>query len=225
MKDTADEELSIQEQLCFDLKPAEPYAAEYFVPHSGVIEAERLLNHFYAEVCANPREFRFLYLYGSAGTGKTHLLESFKSSNAGSISESVFIVLELGQSLSDEQVAEVVMTYDKVKQAGGLLVFSARVSPHDLTNNPHALSRFLAATPVLLAPPREEELEPIVRSLMERRNLRISDPALQYLLVRIPANLLSFGEVLDRLAVLCFSDERPAKRAAAKDVLENPGKK
>ena len=64
-------------QLALNLRPTNPYDLQYFVPHSGVFAAWELLDRAIKEVLNNKTQFRLIYLYGPAGSGKTHLLLGF----------------------------------------------------------------------------------------------------------------------------------------------------
>ncbi len=213
-------DLKTKKQLILDLKPKDPFSPSYFVPHSGVIEAMALFEKMLEDLFLNPSSFKTLYIYGKSGSGKTHLLNYFlKSKNLEESSINIKLI-ELKDSLKEDEVFNIVSSYDLIKSSGGLLVFTSRVEPHKLTSNPHALSRFLTASIVSILRPKEEELEMIFRSFMQRRNLEISKPGLKYLLNRIPNNFTSFSDILDLIYKTCFSKNVPAKRAVIKDVIK-----
>ncbi|MCB0359098.1 MAG: hypothetical protein KDD44_05670, partial [Bdellovibrionales bacterium] len=74
---------------------------------------------------------------------------------------------------------------------------------------------------VLLRPPGEEEFEPIVRSILERRNMVVSEFSLRYLLRRLPRRALSIEEISAKISALSFAESRPAGLGVIRDVLRD----
>jgi chromosomal replication initiation ATPase DnaA len=107
------------------------------------------------------------------------------------------LAIDLEPHLQDKAwVPSFIELYDRLKREGGLLFIRAAKPPKDVTDNPHVLSRLLAGQAVLLDFPREEECVPILHSLLERLNLKLTNRAIDYLIRRMPRNPLSFEVIL-----------------------------
>ena len=206
------------EQIPFELLPCRPYSLDYFVSHSGVTVAMTAIEQAIDAVEKNSQHFELLYLYGGAGSGKTHLISAYLE-----IVQSKRIAVEridLEQVVAkDEGISQFISLYEKQKSEGGLLFIESRLAPADVTANPHLSSRLLAGTILQLDYPREEELRPIVRSLLERNNLRIAERSIEYLFRRMPREPLFFSELFAKISRLSLRTNRPAKFTLIKDVL------
>ena len=88
-----------------------------------------------------------------------------------------------------------------------------------LSENPHIMSRLNSLTALSLDYPSEEELRPILNSLAERNNLKLSDTNLDYLLKRLPLKPLSFANIFARVDELSLTDGKPAKRSVLKEAV------
>lgn len=208
-------------QLTFHLAPVEPYSLSYFVPHSGVTEAYELLEHAIAEVSEGG--FRLVFLYGSSGTGKTHLLYGFrKRAEEQGIDPERICVCSLEQLLKNksESIGEFVKTYDRLKSEGGLILVEARDIFHPTDDlDKHLSSRLLAGYSVKVGYPREEELRPLLLSLLERKNLKLTDYSLNYLLRWLPLDPLSLDRILTAINDLSLSNSRKVGQGLIREVL------
>ncbi len=211
-------------QLLFDLRPPNPWALKYFVTHSGVVEAVRVLDHALSKVLDSPESFAFVYLYGQQGLGKSHLIEGYAQSalEKGLSDEAVYSYELLSETDVTEEswTGDFVAVYEKLKASGGLLLAAAEKAPASLSKNPHLRSRFLTAQNVRVSAPSEEELRPILCSLLERRNLKLSERGLDYLLKRLPLSPLSFDNIFARISELSSSELRPANFSVVREVFK-----
>ena len=216
-----------REQLSFLLAPLDPYSLHYFVPHTGVEEACNIVEAAIGELSGDNEAFRLVYIYGPPGSGKTHLVRGYreKARNAGIAAERFF---SWEFSLADEEqkegrlsISEFVAGFERVRSSGGLVLITGHKTPGDELVNPHLLSRLLTGLCVKLSYPREEELRPLLLSLLERRNMRLSDHTLDYLLRRLPLDPLSFDNIFARLSGASYSFGRPANLSLVREVLHN----
>jgi len=209
------------EQLSLNLTPTEPYSLKYFVPHQGVAEGVAVLEQAVKEFQSGASRFVMVYLYGPAGAGKTHLLNGYaKLALTDEVASERVVVRDLNDyNESDEWVREFISTFERLKADGGLLLISAANSPDDATSNPHVLSRLLSGSVVSVDYPPEEELEPLILSLLERRNLRLGARSINYLLKRIPRDPLSFDVIFGKISELSFSTQKPAKLGVVREVV------
>lgn len=210
-------------QLGFDLRPVEPFALQYFVSHSGVAEAYAELDAAVHEVASEPHRFRSFYIYGPKGSGRRHLVQGFrlKAQELG-LSLDSFYELELPSetgAISDETVREAISAYEQLRAEGGIFALRGRFSPAETSENPHLTSRLLAGSVLRLQYPAEEELRPLLLSLLERRNLRLSERSIAYLVKRIPLAPLSFDSIFDKISQISLGEGKPARLGVLRQAL------
>ncbi len=213
-------------QLYFDLSLPEPYSLKYFVVHSGVNDAVSTIETAIAMVRDGVSSAQIIYLFGPAGTGKSHLISAYRAV-AGDFeifTDEIAIVTgtELNSDIDDEQsfVRNFTSRYEQVRSAGGLLFVEATAHPKAIVNDPHLQSRLLAGQVVALEYPREEELKPLIHSLLERRSLKITARSLEYLLRRLPRNPLSFDDIFAKINELSLGELRPSGLGVIREIMK-----
>lgn len=211
-----------REQLILQLRPTAPYALSYFVSHSGVGEAYLTLQSIVDRACEDSTSFSFVYIFGRAGTGKTHLLKGFHGElKARNFPEEQIALFEFSDAANADEIAsKFVSEYERLKKQGGVLLVEAPQAPEALTANPHLLSRFKSAQIFQLELPSESELQPVIQSLSERHNLRLSAQHIQYLLKHMPRDLLSFDDVLAKMSEFSLKNSRPAKFPVIREMVK-----
>ncbi len=190
------------EQIPLPLSAQQSNSADYFVSHSGVADALRSFEGAVHRLNSDPSFFQSFYIYGSSGVGKSHLLSVMKGIFAATGIASEHLQLrDFGDALEvpDSAIGEIVSAYEGIRTAGGILVFAARIHPEKFTQNPHLLSRLRSGAILELKPPTIEELRPTLESLLERKNLKLSERNLEYLIRRVPTNPLSLWGILARM--------------------------
>lgn len=207
----------IQERL--SLGHSDPLSLNYFVCHSGVAEAFSVLDRFVDDVREDPSSSRIAFLWGPEGSGKTHLARGF----AGRAIESGIEHAKLDCCEWDENSAgsggewqsvdrgpaEFISRFETIKRTGGLFFVTSRNSPDRASKDPHIQSRLLSGAVLKLSFPRDDELRPVLVSLLARHNLRLSDSTLNYLLERLPANPLCFDSVFAKISDLSYAERKP----------------
>ncbi len=219
-------------QLPLELPPTEPYALSYFVSHSGVIDAVTAFEQATQQVKQDPKLFQLICLCGPRGTGKSHLLEGFRlraTTELGIAADRCF-VFEFGgnagaeQPSAEELIPWFVSTYERLKHEGGLLLASVDESLLDAERaNPHLRSRLRSGHLIRVDYPSEGEYKPLLRSLLERRNLSLSERDLDYLLERLPRDTLSFDQIFGKISQFSLMASKPARRGVIREVLEGEG--
>ncbi|MCB0323389.1 MAG: hypothetical protein KDD69_07435 [Bdellovibrionales bacterium] len=211
-------------QLNFDLQPAQPFSLSYFVPHSGVVQAYTLLENTVERLAADQDGFNAIYLYGPSGSGKRHLAFGFQERAAAKgIPNDAFRIVLLPKDpalVTDDFVREVIGSFEQCRARGGLFLAVGEHAPKAISSNPHLTSRLLSGSVTRLQYPQEEELRPLLASLSERRNLRLSQRSLDYLVRRIPSDPLSFDRIFDKISQISLAEGRPAKLGVVRQALE-----
>jgi len=200
-------------QLAIDLSPSDPFSWERIVPHSGIAEAYNAILDSIEHLVSTDGEHCFIVVYGRPGVGKTHLLEGGKAVaiSRGLSAEKVQVIELCSIDISEEEISKFISVYEQVRSDGGVLLLSSPESPAAESVNPHLRSRLLNAQIYSLEYPTEEELEPLLRALIEKNNLKLSDFNVNYLLKRLPLDPLSFDNIFAKISRLSLSLGRPAK--------------
>lgn len=198
--------------LALPLSPADPYSARYLVPHSGLQEGLERLSLAKQRVVDDPTQFCIATLQGPTGSGKTHLVRAlFSDSDSWS---------GVDWTRGGIETAEFISCYDARRREGGILTVELRRPPHELTDDPHILSRLAAGELIELSYPSEEELQPLLQSLLERRNLTLKQAQLDYLIRRLPKSPLSFDSIFATLDDLSLAENKPVKRSLIRQAME-----
>ena len=206
-------------QLFFDLPPRDPFALEYFVTHSGVVAAYEQLERVMPLLQSAPERFSMIVIFGPASSGKTHLLKGFAALAAQSQPERL-ATFDFSHGVAEGEDSRFVSEYERLRTEGGILLVETRVHPSVVTDNPHVRSRLLAGELVSIDFPADEELKPLLRSILERRNVRISDRILDYLITRLPRDLLSFDSIFDKIDELSFNESRRLGLGVVRDAVK-----
>ena len=175
----------------------------------------------------------WLYLWGEAGTGKTHLLEAACRAARRSGANPVYVPLHdhagLSPSILDdfEQGAFVCVDdvqaiagdrdwehalfvlYERLRAQGGVLLVAGRVSPAALgLTLPDLATRLAAGLVYHLQTLTEEEKIAALRLRAGRRGFELSDEVARYLLTRHPRDLHSLFALLDHLDSAALAAQR-----------------
>lgn len=215
-----------QRQLSFDLEPVRPYSLNYFIAHSGVNGALATINEQLNKLLADPLFFGSAFVFGARGTGKTHLLLGIceEAKQLGISSERISYVRILAEvddvDSRDEWVSAFISGYESLRSRGGLLLIEADRSPEETASNPHVRSRLLAGEMLELGLPLEEEFGAVISSLLERKNLKVSEYCLDYLIRRLPREPLSFEHIFASINDLSLGEAKRAGFAVVKQALE-----
>ena len=210
-------------QLALGLSPRQPYSLDYFVPHSGVAEAYAALEQALENAASCRQYFQLIFVWGLPGSGKKHLLEGFcqRAAERGIPQERIYkVFFKQGESPDDDEVSQFVRIYEQMRASGGLIFGAAILSPDGVTSNPHLLSRLTAGSVFELSYPREDELAPLLSSLLERKNLKLPSKTVDYVLKRLPRDPLSFEGVFARISELCFRQGKTAGPGIVRQVLD-----
>lgn len=208
-------------QLPLKLSVPEQYSLSYFVPHSGISEAIEVFERCAYDLMKDRSLFRLVFLYGPIGAGKTHLLKGYlKKAAEQGIPEELLQPFNLDELKDLEGVRRFIDAVESARSNGGLIAVEGEVLPSgegDL--DPHVRSRLLSGYSVRVRYPMETELHPLLLSILERRNLRIPEHSLQYLLRWLPANPLSLTRIIQAVDELALGERRRISPELFRDVI------
>ena len=192
----------VVEQIPLRLNASEPFASDYFVPHSGVGQSLSQLLDLLERFQQEKGLFQTIYLHGASGTGKSHLIQIFqrRAEELGLDSDAIFLRDFQDETRNqDSEVAPLVSEYENRKTLGGVFFVASRLSLEQFSSNPHLLSRLKSGMILELRSPSIEEMRPTLISLLERRNLKLSERAIEYIVRRVPTNPLCLWAILAKM--------------------------
>jgi chromosomal replication initiation ATPase DnaA len=190
-------------QLPFHFAPFASYSLDCFITHSGVLEGYQLLESLVTHLQSTPDSFEMVYLYGPSGVGKKHLAFGFQKRAEQSGIPCFIAIWNTSQGLFLYEQGEMtplpserfISHYQEMKSRGGIaIVMSSKLV--DITSmDPHIGSRFFSGQVISLEYPQEEELYPVLRSLLERYHIRLSDARMRKIIELVPAIPVYFEEI------------------------------
>jgi DnaA family protein len=221
------------EQLPLAVRLRDTARLESFVPGRN----RQVLELIAAGAPASPR---VLWLWGSAGTGKTHLLQGACAAAAARGGSASYVDLPAAQPgwlegcenldlvcldgleavAGDPAWNEAIFRLHTLLQDGpGLLYVASAAPPASVALRlPDLRSRLLAASVHQLHELDEQEQAEALRLRATRRGLELAPDAALYLVHRLPRDMHSLCEVLDRLDEASLAAQRrltvPFLRAA-----------
>ena len=162
-----------------------------------------------------------VYLWGEPGCGRSHLLRAAARANPA-------LVVADDVEMLDADAQQALFSAINAAREGQAAVLAAGSSPPALLALRDDLRTRLAWGLVYqLKRLSDAEKALHLRSEAARRGLRLADEVVRYLLNRLPRDLASLNEVLDRLDRHSLARQRPVTLALVREVLSDqiPDKK
>jgi DnaA family protein len=189
---------------------------------------------------------RVVWLYGAHGTGKTHLLQALCARATQRGEQSAWLPLDQFDSpevlsglgvlqwvcLDDAQRIAGNATWERqlfglhqsLEEEGGRLVMGADVSPNALTwGLPDLASRLRGGLILRLQALDDAAQSAALQLRAELRGLQLSEEVAQYLLRRLPRDMGTLCEFLDRLDRAALVAQRRLTVPFVREVLEASG--
>ena len=170
---------------------------------------------------------RMVYLWGPAGSGKSHLLQAACHATAAEGLSPVYLPLqelitfspELLQGLAEWEEA-LFHLYNRVRDRGRRLVVSASVAPAGLALTLPDLTSRLGWGPVFqLASLSDTDKRAALQLRARRRGLDMSNDVADYLLRRCPRDMDSLFNLLNRLDQASLAAQRRLTIPFVRDLL------
>jgi DnaA-homolog protein len=193
-------------QLSLAISPPPQPTLDNFVPGAN------------AELLSRLRDFqagRFpdvvLYLWGKAGSGKTHLLRAC----AGPV------VADDVEKLDEASQIALFNAINEARQSGGRVLAAGNAPPAQLPLREDLRSRLAWGLVYQVKPLTDEERAVFLRGEAGRRGMRVGDDVIGYLLSHVRRDPPSLVAVLDQLDRASLESQRRITLALVREILKS----
>lgn len=221
-------------QMLLDLGAEKPQTLDTFVVGQNE-ELSQLLHQFAQRAGGKPGE-RFVYLWGEAGAGKTHLLHALSADSqaryipAGStesdylFDENVTLYLmDDSQKLSpDAQIAAFAL-FNQARENGALLVSTGDKPPAGLSLREDLRTRLGWGLIYQVHGLTDEEKIAALTQAAQARGITLSPGVLPYLITHFRRDMRSLSAMLDALDQYSLEKQRPVTLPLLRSLLQLEG--
>ena len=197
------------QQLVLDIGPPAAPAFDNFVagPNAEALARVRSL----AE--GKLRE-AIVYLWGDAGSGRTHLLRAAARANPE------LVIADDVESLEPAAQQQLFAAINAARDGGAPVLAAGPRAPAGLALREDLRTRLAWGLVYQLRPLGDDEKAEHLRAEAGRRSLRLSAEVVRYLLTRFPRDLPSLNGVLDALDRYSLAAKRPVTLPLVREALE-----
>jgi len=217
-------------QLLLDLKPEQAPSLDNFVAGANAELVDRL------RMLADSHSYDAVYLWGTAGSGKSHLLAATAAQSAARRPVVVAPGAEIGSDIAappgaliaiddvdrlgaEAQVA-LFRVFNAMRLAGYALLLSGRQPPLQLALREDLRTRIGQSLVYEVRPLADEEKSAALRRHALMRGMRVDEGLVRYLLSRGRRDLPSLMAVLDSLDRATLEQQRPATLPLLREVMQ-----
>jgi DnaA family protein len=218
-------------QLLLDLPAEKPQTLESFVAGANA-ELMQLL-HRLTDGRPNGLDERFVYIWGEAGSGKTHLLRALTASPdtrylaADAQPESfdfktsikLYVIDDCDQLSPDAQIAAFAL-FNQVREQGGSLITSGKVAPAGLALREDLRTRLGWGLIYQLHGLSDDEKIEALTHTATARGLTLSPGVLPYLITHFARDMRSLSALLDALDQYSLETKRPITLPLLRELLQ-----
>ena len=181
-------------QLALGISPPPQPTLDNFVPGANAELLSRL-----RDLQAGKFAESVLYLWGDAGSGKSHLLQACAGTLAVDDVEMLDEAAQIG----------LFNAINEARQSGTAVLAAGNAPPAQLPLREDLKSRLAWGLVYHVKPLGDEERAAFLRAESQRRGLGLGEDVVSYLLTHMRRDLRSLGSVLDRLDRYSLETKRP----------------
>lgn len=191
-------------QLALGISPPPQPTLDNFVPGANV------------ELVARLREFHardvpdiILYLWGEAGSGKSHLLHACAGLH----------VVDDVEELNEASQIALFNAINEASQSGGKVLVAGNAPPAQLPLREDLKSRLAWGLVYQVKPLTDGERAEFLRAEAARRGMRVAEEVIVYLLTHVRRDLHTLTAILDELDRSSLERQRQVTLPLLKDIL------
>jgi DnaA family protein len=201
-------------QLPLEISPPTDPALDNFIPGANAEALERV-----RALAAGTLREAILYLWGEAGSGRSHLLRAAARANPG------LVVADDVEALDADAQQALFVAINAAREGQAPVLASGSAPPAGLALREDLRTRLGWGLVYQLRPLTDAEKALHLRAEARRRGLRLTDEVVWYLLHRLPRDVASLNAVLERLDRHSLARQRPITLPLIREALseENDG--
>ncbi|WP_076593477.1 DnaA regulatory inactivator Hda [Herminiimonas arsenitoxidans] len=218
-------------QLLLDLPAEKPQTLESFVVGANE-ELAQLLQRL-SQGSPNGLDERFVYIWGDAGAGKTHLLRAMAETPqaryiAGDATTddflydtatTLYLIDDSHKLTPDTQIAAFAL-FNQVREQGGCLIAAGNAAPATLTVREDLRTRFGWGLIYQVHGLSDEEKIAALTHTATARGLTLSPGVLPYLITHFARDMRSLSAMLDALDQYSLETKRPITLPLLRELLQ-----
>ncbi len=192
-------------QLALGISPPPQPTLDNFVPGANAELLARL-----RELQAGKFSDSVLYLWGEAGSGKSHLLQACAGLNPADDVEKLDEAVQIG----------LFNRINESRQSGGTVLAAGNAPPAQLPLREDLKSRLAWGLVYQVKLLSDEERSTYLRGEATRRGMQLPDEVIAYLLTRMRRDMRSLNAVLDRIDLASLELKRPITLPLLREALK-----
>lgn len=194
-------------QLLLDIKPPALPTLHNFVTGRS---AEALAS--LSQVFSNTAQSNFIYVWGEAGSGKSHLLQACKARNAH-IADNVHL-------LNDQAQIDLFNVYNQLKESGGILITAGLHAPTQMRLREDLATRLAWGLVYQLQPLNDAEKALALNNHAAERGMRLPTEVVDYCLRYLKRDLSTLMSTLDALDEWSLTTKKPVTVPMLRQLLQ-----
>jgi len=202
-------------QLLLDIQPAPAPSLENFVPGRNVEALYSLL-----QTATGKAETRFIYLWGSGGSGKSHLLQA--CADLAKQEGVALVIADDVQMRDDAAQIDLFNIYNQLRASGGALIASGETAPMQMGLRDDLATRLSWGLVYQLHPLTDEEKAQALVAHAAERGMKLPDEVLDYCLRHLRRDLRTLMATLDALDKWSLTAKRPVTLPLLRQLLQLP---
>jgi len=196
------------QQLPLGISPAREQDFANFVPGSNREALARVI-----ALATQTLEERIVYLWGTRGCGRSHLLAAAARTNPQ------LVIADDVQALDDRAQHALFLAINEARDGGPAVLAAGDAPPARLGLRADLASRLAWGLVYQLMPLTDADKAEHLKSLATARGLLLSDDVARYLLERLPRDLTSLGAVMEVLDRYSLMRQRPLTLPLVREAL------
>ncbi len=202
-------------QLLLDIQPAPAPTLENFVPGRNTEALYSLL-----QAATGRAETRFIYLWGTGGSGKSHLLQA--CTQLAQQHGVDLVIADDVQQLGNEDQINLFNTYNRLRESGGVLIASGEAAPMQMGLRDDLATRLSWGLVYQLHPLSDEEKVQALKTHAAERGMKLPDEVVEYCLRHLRRDLRSLMSTLDALDNWSLTAKKPVTLPLLRQLLQFP---